>query len=239
MSSGCYQEHIQVQLNSARSHRAISSCFADGAMSRFEVNVICHELARQKSSDLLVTKAKCAISLMKYAKQERICADLRSFFGGVRVLDGGVESYTDPEATGDHKGTVWKLPDCPCLKSIEDVADSIVAAHELQVCIKRSQLLASTVTAPLLTFAQSTREARRRIRRRHQHSNIMIRPCDCIVCAGGSRGRLELRCQTASCHVGAMLVAREQQTKDVSAKVQIDCKERLSTDWKCRGGQGC
>lgn len=107
-------------------------------MVSFQVVVLCHQLAKQKSSSLLVSSRKEAITIMKYADHNRICKDLMAFFGPVRVLDGGVEDYTDTSKTGDQTGTVWSLPHLPCLRSIADIADSILACHDMKVrCLVR------------------------------------------------------------------------------------------------------
>jgi hypothetical protein len=102
-------------------------------MVAFQVVVECHQLANQKGSSLLVSTRKEAIVIMKYANHKRICSELMSFFGNVRVLDGGVDEYTAVAKTGDHTGTVWSIPNFPCLRGIEDIADSILACHEKKV----------------------------------------------------------------------------------------------------------
>jgi hypothetical protein len=102
-------------------------------MVAFRVVVQCHQLAKLKGSSLLVSTRKEAITIMKYADHTRICSELRSFFGNVRVLDGGVDEYTAAAKTNDHTGTVWCLPNDPFLSSIADTADSILACHEKQV----------------------------------------------------------------------------------------------------------
>jgi hypothetical protein len=95
--------------------------------------VQCHQLAKQKGSSLLVSSRNEAINIMKYADHARICSELMSFFGNVRVLDGGVDDYTSTTKTGDHVGTVWSVPNFPSLHGIRDIADSIRACHEKQV----------------------------------------------------------------------------------------------------------
>jgi hypothetical protein len=95
--------------------------------------VMCHTLVRQKSSCLLVSDRKIALNIMKYATHARICRDLRDVFGDVRLVDGGADEFTNVEVTGDQTGTVWSLPDCPQLKSIEDVSDSILAAFVAKI----------------------------------------------------------------------------------------------------------
>ena len=107
-------------------------------MPSFVVVVKCHQLAKQKDSTLLVSSKKESLTFMKYSDQHRICCDLRSFFGDVRVLDGGVQCYTDPARTGDQTGTVWSVPDDPCLLNIADVADSILACHKAKVRFTRA-----------------------------------------------------------------------------------------------------
>jgi hypothetical protein len=62
------------------------------AMVAFRVVVQCHQLAKQKGSSLLVSVRKESITIMKYADHTRICSELISFFGNMRVLDGGVAS---------------------------------------------------------------------------------------------------------------------------------------------------
>jgi hypothetical protein len=99
-------------------------------MTSFQVVVVCHTLVRQKSSCHLVTGTKVALSIMRYANYDRIRSDLRAVFGDVRLVDGGADEYTNVELTEDRTGTVWSLPDCPQLKSIEDVSDSILAAFK-------------------------------------------------------------------------------------------------------------
>jgi hypothetical protein len=80
-----------------------------------------------------VSGRKTALNIMKYANHDRICRDLRDVFGDVR-FDGKADELTNVEATGDQTGTVWSLSDCPQLKSIEDVSDSILAAFEGSLC---------------------------------------------------------------------------------------------------------
>lgn len=103
------------------------------AMSCFQVVIMCHTLAKQKSGPLLVSSSRAAINIMKYADHDRICSDLRSFFGDVRLIDGGADEYTDPAVTGDNTGRVWSLPDCPFLRNIDDIADSILQAYRVKV----------------------------------------------------------------------------------------------------------
>jgi hypothetical protein len=103
-------------------------------MAFFQVEVLCHQLARQKGSKLLVSSKQQAITIMKYADHARISSILRGFFGDVQVLDGAHTEYTDVNVTRDHTGTVWSLPDLPSLRSIEDIADSILACYQVQVC---------------------------------------------------------------------------------------------------------
>jgi hypothetical protein len=102
-------------------------------MVAFRVVVQCHQLAKQKGSSLLVSIRKESISIMKYADHTRICSELRSFFGNVRVLDGGVDEYRAAAKTNDLSGTVWCIPNDPILSSIADIANSILVCHEKQV----------------------------------------------------------------------------------------------------------
>jgi hypothetical protein len=106
-------------------------------MACFQVVVVCHQLVRQKSSPLHVTGSRESFHIMKYAKHDRICSNLRSFFGSARAVDGGRDEYTDAAVTGDQTGTVWSLPESPILRNIEDIADSILAAYDVKVRIVR------------------------------------------------------------------------------------------------------
>jgi hypothetical protein len=103
-------------------------------MSAFQVVVVCHRLSRQKGSALLVSSTKEDLSILKYADHSRICSILHGFFGNISVLHGARREYTDAVATGDNTGTIWSLPEEPCLLSIEDIADSILACHKAEVC---------------------------------------------------------------------------------------------------------
>jgi hypothetical protein len=117
----------------------------------FEVTAFCVQLERQKQSPLLVAGRKESISFMKYANHDRIVAQLRKFFGDVGVLDGGVDEYTNPAVTGDQTGTVWSLPDCPPLKSLEDIADSILACHAAMVRAFRTVEVLAVVSSLVAT----------------------------------------------------------------------------------------
>jgi hypothetical protein len=117
-------------------------------MSAFQVVVVCHRLSRQKGSALLVSSTKEALSIMKYADHSRICSILHGFFGNVGVLDGAHVEYTDADVTRDHTGTIWSLPETPCLLSIEDITDSILACHKAEVC---QRLRACTVDDDIVT----------------------------------------------------------------------------------------
>jgi hypothetical protein len=108
-------------------------------MSAFQVVVVCHQLSKQKGSDLLVSRMKEAISIMKYADHSRIVSILRGFSGNVRVLDGAVDEYTIVAVqhiyvTGARTGTVWSLPAFPSLRNIEDIANFILACYKVEVC---------------------------------------------------------------------------------------------------------
>jgi hypothetical protein len=56
-----------------------------------------------------------------------ISSILRGFFEDAKVIDGAHREYTDVNVTGDHTGTIWSLPELPSHRSIEDIADSILA----------------------------------------------------------------------------------------------------------------
>jgi hypothetical protein len=119
-------------------------------MDSFKVRLVCHHLKKQKCSSLLATSSKEAVTIMKYSDKSRICSTLHGIFGNVRLLDGGLDEYTDAAVTGDQTGTVWSLPDTPDLYTVEDIADSVLDCHSKKVCFAvlqrvSNQILTSTL----------------------------------------------------------------------------------------------
>ncbi len=194
-------------------------------MSAFQVVATCHQLSRLKGSDLFVSGKKQAISIMRYADHSRIVSVLRGFFGNVQVVDGSVEEYTDVGVTGDHTGTVWSLPEYPCLLTIEDIADSILACYKVEVGQRR---VAHTVDSPV-SHAYANR---------YMHVDVTTSTaelsaactiallqescCHVLVFAGRSEGRPAVCSSAANCKAGALLAAQRHR-HSAKAKKQRRC----------------
>jgi hypothetical protein len=111
----------------------------------FQVVVKCHQLSRQPKSGLLVSGAADSLQFLKYASHDSICSDLRGVFGNVRLVDGAVAAYTDPATTGDHTRNVFAIPDNVSTLSINDIAHSILEAHQRQVWLRQCQAAKRTL----------------------------------------------------------------------------------------------
>ena len=100
-------------------------------MSCFKVVVSCHQLAKQPGTSQFVSHRHSTLSIMKYSSHADIVEELELFFGRIRLVDGGEESFT--ATTGDLTCNTFNLPSDVPAQSIKDIAHSIVAAHEKQV----------------------------------------------------------------------------------------------------------